>query len=334
MSLPDSSLNPAVWQGDYSLGSRVHCRVMHWGTYESRPTRIAALALSMVAGVAHGLPPPERVRFESVDRNDRRPLVIEGLLYRPVDAPRDRPAIIALHGCGGLYSAARGRESQLIARHASHAESWLATGYVVLFVDSLGPRGLRELCTIRSSDRPVNPARRRLDALGALRWLAAQPGVARDRIALVGWSHGGSTVLATIDAGYPDVVRFRGSDNAPLFFRGAIAFYPACAPVSRNLNFRPAVPTRILIGAADDWTPAEPCERLAARARDEGWPLETTVYARAHHGFDAPRGKVVHRVDVPNGVNPGQGVHVGPEPEARADAIRKVAAFLGEVLDR
>ena len=54
------------------------------------------------------------------------------------------------------------------------------------------------------------------------------------------------------------------------------------------------------------------------------------MYANAHHGFDAPRGKLVHRTDVPNGVNPGQGVHVGPDPAAREDANRRVAAFLRE----
>jgi dienelactone hydrolase len=208
----------------------------------------------------------------------------------------------------------------------------LRAGYIVLFPDSLSPRGLRELCTIRAGERPVDPARRRLDALGALRWLASQPGVARNRIALMGWSHGGTTALATIDAAHREVLRFRRTDDSMPFFRAAIAFYPGCTPALRDHEWTPAVPTRILIGASDDWTPAKPCEDLAARARERRWPLETTVYAGAHHGFDAPRGKVVHRLDVPNGVNPGQGVHVGPDPEARRDANRIVAEFLRALL--
>lgn len=290
----------------------------------------ALLAASLLVFPAGALPPAERVRFQSLDRNGSTAVTIEGLLYRPDGAgTRERPAIVALHGCGGLYSNVPGRESQLSPRHAAHAQTLVDGGYIVLFPDSFSPRGVRELCTLRSAERPVDPVRRRLDALGALRWLADQPGVARDRIALVGWSHGGTTVLATVHPAN----REAHSSTAP-FFRGAVAFYPGCRPALRDPQWKPAVPTRILIGAADDWTPAEPCERLGARAREQGWPLETTVYAGAHHGFDAPGGKIVHRKDVPNGVHPGQGVHVGPDPEARADANQRVAAFLREILAR
>ena len=167
-----------------------------------------------------------------------------------------------------------------------------------------------------------------------MQWLAGQPGVARDRIALLGWSHGGSTTLATINVANRDVASFRSRGDAPPFFRGAVAFYPGCTAASRDPQWRPGIPTRIVIGAADDWTPAAACETLGKRAREHRWPVEVAVYEGAHHGFDAPSGKLVHRTDVPNGVNPGQGVHVGPDPAAREDANRNVAAFLREILAR
>ena len=94
----------------------------------------------------------------------------------------------------------------------------------------------------------------------------------------------------------------------------------------------PTKPVRILIGEVDDWTPAKPCAELASLARERGWPLETTVYEGAHHGFDAPSGRVRHRANVPNGVVPGAGVHVGPDPAARADASRRMDAFLRAIL--
>lgn len=282
---------------------------------------------------AHALPTGERVHFDSLDREDGKPVPVEALLFRPVGAPATRPfpAVIALHGCGGMYATVRGREGTLNARHAAHAEAMLAAGYVVMFPDSFGSRGVREVCTIRAGERTIDQRRRRLDALGALQWLSTQRGVDRDRIALLGWSHGGSTTLATINAGNRDVASFRARTDAP-FFRAAVAFYPGCTPASRDAQWRPAVATRILIGAADDWTPAAACEALGARAREQAWPLEVTVYANAHHGFDAPGGKLVHRADVPNGVNPGQGVHAGPDPAAREDAHRRVASFLRESL--
>lgn len=316
---------------------------MSFLTKDSRPRasrrgfRFAIVGgLCLAAVAAHALPPAERARFESLDRVDGRPVTIDALLFRPAEADpiEALPAVIALHGCGGLYSAARGRETQLSERHAVQAEAMLAAGYVVLFPDSFGSRDVREICTIRAGERTINPQRRRLDTLGALQWLAGQRGIDRNRIALLGWSHGGSTTLATINAGNRDVASFRDAGAAPPFFRGAVAFYPGCTPAFKDTRWRPRVPTRILIGAADDWTPAAACEALGQRAREQGWPLEVSVYAGAYHGFDSPSGKVRLRSDVPNGVNPGQGVHVGPDPAAREDANRKVAAFLREILAR
>ena len=290
------------------------------------------LALALWAEVAWAMPAAERVRFESLDREGGQPVAINALLVRPGGAvPKGGfAAVVALHGCGGLYSSLPGREQTLSERHASHAEALVKAGYVVMFPDSLTSRGLRELCTTRSAQRTVNAAKRRLDALGALRWLATQPDIARDRIALLGWSHGGSTVLAAIDASDATVAALRSEGKT--FFRAAIAFYPGCTPSSRSEAWRPAVATRILIGAADDWMPAAPCERLGERARERNWPLEVTVYPDAHHGFDAPRGSVRLRSDVPGGVNPGQGVHVGANPAARSDARRRVDTFLAEAL--
>jgi dienelactone hydrolase len=290
------------------------------------------VALAFATAHAAALPPPERVRFESLARDGDRAVVIEALLFRPPGAqPSARPAVIALHGCAGLYRG--GAESQrLTERHADRVASLVAAGHVVLLPDSLRSRGLVEVCTVKSGERTVRPIDRRLDALGALRWLAAQRGVDRERIALLGWSHGGSTALATLDASHPEVARFREAPEAT-FFRSAIAFYPGCTASARSARWRPAVPVRILIGDADDWTPAKPCIELAERARERGWPLETTVYPGAHHGFDAPSGRVRHRADVPNGVVPGAGVHVGPDPAARADANVRVEAFLRKTLD-
>jgi dienelactone hydrolase len=281
------------------------------------------------------LPPPERVRIPSLARG-AQPIEIAALLYRPAGVVPEggRPAVIALHGCGGLFSAAGGRVGELTERHRARAEAMLAAGYVVLFPDSLGSRGLTEICTAKFGERGVTAAGRRGDVLAALQWLAAQPGIARERIALLGWSHGGTTTLATINANDAMVRAFREQPDAPPFFRAAVAFYPGCSVAARDEGWRVASPVRILIGDADDWTPAAPCRTLATRAGERGWPLKTVVYPGAHHGFDAPSGRVRLRTDVPNGVAPGKGVHVGPDPGARVDANRRVDAFLRDQLVR
>ena len=294
---------------------------------------VAAIAALVFAATAQALPPTERVRFDSLDRDDGKPVPIDALLLRPPSPSANAvtPVVIALHGCNGMYASAPGREARLDARGTAHAEKLVSEGYAVLFVDSFGSRGVRQVCTIRASERTIAPLRRRLDVLGALEWLGTQRWAARDAIALVGWSHGGSTLLSTINAANRDVAAFRGRSDAP-YARAAFAFYPGCTAALRDARWKPAIDTRIVIGASDDWTPAAACEALGTRARERRWPLEVTVYPGAHHGFDAPRGKVVHRTDVPNGVRPGEGVHAGPEPAAREDAQRKLLAFLRDTL--
>src|SRR5256885_466770 len=87
--------------------------------------------------------------------------------------------------------------------------------------------------------------------------------IARERIAIVGWSHGGSTTLATVNARDREVAAFRDKAGAPPFFRAAVAFYPGCGLSMRaGEQWHPAVPTRIHIGALDDWTPAKSCVEL------------------------------------------------------------------------
>ena len=66
---------------------------------------------------------PQRMRFDSLDRHDGVALTLDGLLFAPeATAPAGgRPAVVALHGCGGIFSAAQGRGDALSARHAAYA---------------------------------------------------------------------------------------------------------------------------------------------------------------------------------------------------------------------
>ena len=59
-----------------------------------------------------------------------------------------------------------------------------------------------------------------------------------------------------------------------------------------------------------------------------------TVYPDSYHDFDNPLGQVRLRADVPNGVNPGQGVHVGANPAARVQANARVLRVLSEAFAR
>lgn len=105
--------------------------------------------------------------------------------------PFAQPAVLALHGCGGLYA----KGGALSSRCRETADTLHAAGYAVLMPDSFGSRGLRDVCQTRYSDRTLNVNDRVQDARAALVWLAAQPGVDAQRIGVMGWSNGGTTTL-------------------------------------------------------------------------------------------------------------------------------------------
>lgn len=251
----------------------------------------------------------QAVRFKSGDGT-----VLNAWLFQPV-AP-SQGVVVALHGCGGLYATRGARLGQLNARHQAMADLLLAQGYAVVFPDSLTPRSETELCTQKIGSRKIDQIERRADALGALAWVAAQPWAAGQRTALLGWSHGGSAVLAATDRTRADV---RAAAIQPAV---AIAFYPGCAAALKS-GYQPSAPLVMLVAEKDDWTPPGPCVALGQAVK-----VEVNVYAESYHGFDSPTGQVVLRTDVPNGVNPGQGVHVGPNQAARELALARVRALL------
>lgn len=295
-----------------------------------RALAMLGLALSLPGVVLAG-PVVERVRIPSLAVDgDGAPHVLDAIWVRPEGAVgRALPAVIALHGCGGVYSTASGRRDALSARHRQMAELLAEEGYAVLFPDSLRIRGRQEICTEAYKDRIVSQGERRKDALGALKWLQARTDVQPDRIALLGWSHGGSTVLATVNAAAAPVAG-QGTghaDGPPL--SAAIAFYPGCGDAVRATGgYRLAAPLLLLVGGADDWTSPRPCAALAERLRGTVPPVTLVVYPDTYHGFDGPGPASRRHLDVPNGVRPGQGVTVAVNPQAREDAHARVRAFL------
>lgn len=297
----------------------------------------STLTLWFVAVMANAaLPAPERVTFPSLDRDAAgAPVTVSALYFRPQEAaPNARvPLIIAAHGCGGMFSARPERSNELSERFAAWTEQLLSDGYAVLLPDSFNSRGRRSVCLVKRGEPSITPMTRRLDMLGALAYAAELPDVDRARIALVGWSHGGSTTLATVNDKDPRIAGFHAAPGAPPPFRVAIAFYPGCVVSLRaGEKWQPGTRTAIFAGELDDWTPPAACVQLGDAARARGAPMTVTVYPGAYHGFDAPRGKITVWKEVSTGANPDKGVTLGPNPAARAAANDAVRALLRERL--
>jgi dienelactone hydrolase len=281
---------------------------------------IAKAAAGAVLGLLAAMPvgAQQPVEVPSLDAPQGQPVQQSGFWF-PASGEGAKPAIVLLHGCGGPYDG----NGELSVRMREYAKVLNAEGWHVLVTDSLTPRGERELCTQKVGTRAVTQTQRRRDALGALKWLAARADVDASRLVLLGWSNGGSTVLASTNARHPEVAR------ASVRPRAAVAFYPGCK-ADLDRGYKPTAPLLVLVGGADDWTPPGPCRDLA-QAAGSSPTVQLEVYEGAYHGFDGTAAVRLRR-DVPNGVHPGSGVHVGGDPAAREASQRRLLAFLHEQL--
>ncbi len=304
----------------------------------SRVFLCAALALGL-AYVATPLPAEDPIQKTSVtfaSTVDGERSLLPATLLRPTGAG-PFPAIVMLHGCGGLGPNGNGAPERWASLFADQ-------GYVVIIPDSFTPRGHRNgVCAEGPSPemRKVNPRARSFDAYSALAYLRTLPYVDGRHVGVMGASHGAAVTLsALVEPTNPPGPLAAAKRSG---FAAGVAFYPSCGetygnwaverqggsgPVVRYSGiYRPVAPLLILIGQLDDWTPADQCQALTERAVADGQPVEIKVYPGAFHGFDE-RGPVRRLNGVHNGNKPdGHGATVGGNPAAWADSIDRATAF-------
>ncbi|MBS7698823.1 MULTISPECIES: dienelactone hydrolase family protein [unclassified Chelatococcus] len=198
-----------------------------------------------------------------------RQSTITGQLVIPTTSQTPAPAMIIMHGSGGILP---GRENEWAARLNE-------MGVATFVVDSFGPRGF----TSTGDDQSRLPlAASVTDALTALKLLSSHPGIARDRIGIVGYSKGGQIAL------YTTLEPFRRAViDDDLRFALHIAFYSSCSIPYKSEEVS-AAPVFLLLGGDDDYTPAAHCGRYVDFLRSKGAPVEMFVFTGAHHGFDLP----------------------------------------------
>ena len=175
-------------------------------------------------------------------------------------------------------------------------------------VDSLSPRGISSACRGGSLGQAF-------DAYAALRYLTTLEDVDPARIAVLGQSMGGGSALYALDHDL-------GAQYFTERFRAAIIYYPGCGIPGANLT----APTLILIGDKDDWTPADRCRDMVARARSDGVPIALHVYPGVHHAFDVAQ--------LRPGIRNPLGHWLEYDEPAAQDAEQKVRAFLARNLAR
>ena len=258
--------------------------------------RGAALLLGAVLALASGC--AGSVTSQQVPVTRPQPATLKANLYKPSGAG-PFPALVLLHGCSGI-------QPNTIAW-----AQWLtAQGYVALVLDSFSGRGLTRVC---GDSAPLTGGARAPDVHAAAQHLKSLPFVDGERLGAIGWSHGGWTVLQASRLENP---------NADVKLRALVAFYPYCGDIA---VYRSAIPLLMLLGADDNWTPAEPCRLLAEAARRDGRNVTAVVYPDSHHGFDCAH---VRTPIIIADARRGAGATVAYNPKAHEDAEKQVKQFL------
>lgn len=229
---------------------------------------------------------PALAAVRDVSFENGQGITLAGKLYMPAGTG-PFPAVIMMHGCAGVY--ANSDPGQGIA---SLYEEWAGrlnrAGYAALLVDSFTPRQAAQNQCGGGADGVSEVDDRPYDAAAAAEYLAGLAKVRADRIGALGWSHGGSSVMASLGRG-----ELAGMER----IRAGVSFYPGCGlfgafgGISQS-TWLPSAPFLILHAGADPLYRSGYCgtrlkraEALGASAAN-GNPVHMTAHFRAKHSFD------------------------------------------------
>jgi dienelactone hydrolase len=217
----------------------------------------------------------------------------------PDDAPR--PAVLLLHGCGGV-------QSHLF----DYAQALADVGLRAVIVDSYAPRGWSRafaLATVCTGLKFGGKART-LDLLAALWGVSQRSDVDASRLGLAGWSHGGWTINELMAKPLSDEeARLLGGVKA----LGLI--YAYVGPGSTKMPWRRGAPALAVV-AQHDHLASPAAHARAYRALEAlGHEVETWL-ATATHAFDQPDVRFPMRID----------------PDLAAESRRRLTGFFAAKL--
>jgi dienelactone hydrolase len=235
-------------------------------------------------------------------------------LLKPA-GPGPFPAIVLIHQCGGLHRPV-----------AEWARAAISHGYVVLLVDSLGPRNVESVCF--GPRNGVNFFRGTRDALQAAQRLRQQPYVDKGRIALAGFSWGAMVSLLAASQHYVSALK---TDPG---FAAVASFYPGCFRITPDgrppfdlVNPDISKPLLVLMGGADTETPASDCIDKLETIKRGGVPVEWHLYPEVTHCWDCQQLDGTSKIDVR-----GHRVEYHFRQDITEDSRRRLFEFLNRAM--
>lgn len=230
-------------------------------------------ALGSTAGIAVSWPSSSPFTPGQIDADPEAnpPTAALGRLFLPPGshAPHSVPAVILLHGSGGV----------LPTRELTYAAQLAMMDVAALVVDSFAARRDRGTEFL---ERVLNITETMMlaDAYSGLAFLASRPEIDPGRVVLTGFSYGAMAATYALYAQIADRLAPGG-----LRFAAHVAFYGPC--IARFADSRTTgAPLLMLLGGDDEITDERRCAEIADDLRAGGSRVETIVYPGAVHQWD------------------------------------------------
>jgi dienelactone hydrolase len=163
-----------------------------------------------------------------------------------------RPTVIIAHGCSGSN----------IPSYQAWVKQVSKWGYNGVMLDSFLPRGYKNCAEVYPNY--VSTKSRAHDIKNLAEWIRKQPWHT-GKIAVIGFSHGGGTVL-----------NFASNKDTHGIDVG-IAYYPVCSGLGLNFE-NPRIPVQVHLAKKDTTTPVWHCGAMKN--------YDMHMYANARHAFD------------------------------------------------
>lgn len=193
-----------------------------------------------------------------------------GHLYLPENKEQPVPAMIILHGSGGIQE---GREHD-------YAQLFTENGIAGFVVDYYSPRGVTPETPYGMKTMVATETDVIVDAYAALDFLATHPAIDADRIGVIGFSYGGMATRYTLDDRLPEILSPSGHK-----FAVHADFYGPCHQVLGN-NATTGAPYLAVFGDEDNSVDPAACAPVHQKIADAGSPVRVEILKGAGHAWE------------------------------------------------
>ena len=197
-----------------------------------------------------------------------------GHLLMPKNVEGVVPCVIACHGSMGWRT-----------HHHEHIDCWLEAGIAVFRLHCFDARNIQSIVT---DQMMVTHGMMLADAFAALNLLQSHPQIDGERIAISGWSLGGTVALY---AAWMPIIESLSPNGCK--FAAHLPIYPA-AHMRPEIQRWSNAPILALHGEIDDYTPLNFVTELATLIRPHGAIFDIHTYPDAHHSFDSVEPVIWH----------------------------------------